>query len=145
MKKANLTWYVKDEDQAYVSQNDFYAGSCVPSKDFILDLEIWNNRWNTTEDVENIQNCILTLEFINAEDSILFNYCSININNIGYQKINAEDLNLVSVKLGDILGQRNNGSSVYTNNYKSISVKFSNVPSNIKDGLKTLIFNIEHS
>lgn len=146
VKNTDITWYIKDNaGKSFISQEDYYAGSCYPEKDFIVDIEVWNNRWNNNEATDDANNCILTLEFTNAEDSILFNYCYVNINNTGYKKVYYDNYNIVSLQLGDILGEKNNGSSMCINNYKTIGLKFSEIPTNLKDGLRTLMFNLEYS
>ena len=56
MKGANVNWFVKEPDEVYVAHTEYYAGSCNSSEDFIVDVELWNNRWNNTESVANMIN-----------------------------------------------------------------------------------------
>ena len=143
MKNANISWYVKEQDNTYVSHTDYYAGTCMPNKDFIVDAEIWNNRWNISEDVSNMHNSKLVISFANIEDSILLSLCSVSINDGPYNATNTQELNRALVLLGSIYGTKNNGSESNTDNYKKISVKFSNIPDSFREGLKSMFLDIQ--
>lgn len=142
--KPVLTWYVKDTEDSYTSVDSWYAGSCIPNQDFILEIQIWNNRWNTLNDVENITNAKLILSFENAEDSVLFQLCEVKINDGSYEKPAISSINKAVVTLGTIYGTKNAGTDSDTDNHKDISIKFSNVPSNFSEGLKSLFIDIDY-
>lgn len=139
-----LSWYIKENDETYSCTNSYYAGSCIPNQDFVIQIQIWNNRWNIQNDVDNINNAKLILTFEHAEDSILFQLCEIKIDDNNYIKPTIETINKATVNIGTIYGTKNAGTISDKDNYKNISIKFSNVPNNFNEGLKSLFIDIDY-
>lgn len=144
MKNANVSWFVKEPDDVYVAHTEYYAGSCISGEDFIVDVELWNNRWNNTEDVADMINAKLAISFSNAEDSVLLSLCEVKVNDGAYNKPNTSEFNRALVDLGTIAGTKNNGHSSNTDNYKKISIKFSNIPTNFKSSLKSMFLDVQY-
>ena len=144
MNAADLTWYVKEPDEVYVAHTDYYAGSCNVNEDFVVDVELWNNKWNNKEDVADMHNTKLVISFANAEESVLLSLCEVKVNDGKYTKPNTSEFNRGLIELGTISGKKNNGSISNTENYKRISIKFSNIPSNFKDGLKSMFLDAQY-
>lgn len=144
MKKANVSWFVKEPDDVYVAHTDYYHGSCIPGEDFIIDIEVWNNKWNSVEDAADMENAKLAISFANAEDSVLLSLCEVKVNDGSYNKVDTTEFNRGIVELGTIAGIKNNGHASNTDNYKQISIKFSNIPSNFKNGLKSMFVDIQY-
>ena len=144
MNNPVITWFVKEDDGVYTAHTNYYAGSCNPNEDFYIELEVWNNRWNNTEDVKNAENAEFILTFENAEDSSLLLLCEAKVGEGDFNKINLTDFNKGSISLGTLSGGRNTGVLSHTDNYRRITLKFSNVPGNFKEGLKSMIAYIDY-
>lgn len=144
MAKANVSWFVKEPDGVYVTHTEYYHGSCVPGEDFIIEIEVWNNKWNTQEDVADMINTKLAISFASAEDSSLLSLCEVKVDGGQYSKPNTSEFNRGIVDLGTILGTKNNGDPANTDNYKQISIKFSNIPTNFKNGLKSMFLDLQY-
>lgn len=142
MESPIINWFVKESENDYVGYTEYFAGSCISNEDFIIDLEVWNNRWNNSEDAENIIDGKLEISFLEAEDSVLLQLCKVKIDSGVYEEIDTSEFNRGVIRIGDIYGTRNTGTYKNTENYKRISIKFENVPGNFKDGLKSLLLNI---
>lgn len=144
MLNANLSWYVKEEDDVYVAHTDYYAGACTPNSDFIIDVEVWNNRWNTEEDAADMDNAKLAISFANAEDSVLLSLCEVKVDNGTFNKPDTSEFNRGIIELGTIYGTMNNGSSSNTDNYKKVTIKFSNIPWNLRTGFKSMFLDVQY-
>lgn len=142
MNKANIDWFILDSDE-YIQDTELYLGSFTSDSSIEIIIQIWNNRYGL-EEVESIENARLSMKFDSFEDSTLFNYCSVKVNNSDV------DLDLIAnkaiINIGSLSGQINDGIDNAGNrdNYKDIIIKFSNFPSSLKNGLKNLYLNIEN-
>jgi hypothetical protein len=143
MANINLSWFVKEPDNTYNAYTEYYAGTCNSNSDFIIDVDLWNNRWNTKEDIDDATNTKLTISFENVEDSIMLQLCTVSINGGTFEVPNISTLNKGIVDLGTISGAKNNGNDNNSYNHKKIIIKFSNIPSNLKDGLKSMFLNVQ--
>lgn len=143
MKSANVNWFIKEPDDVYVAHTDYYAGSYTAGDDFVLDVELWNNRWNNTEDVAAMKNTKLIISFANAEDSVLLSLCEVKVNDGSFSKPDVSEFNRGIVELGNITGAKNNGQESNTDNYRKIAIKFSNIPSNFRNGLKSMFLDTQ--
>lgn len=144
MAKANVSWFVKEPDGVFVAHNDYYHGSCIPGEDYIIEVEVWNNKWNINEDINNMTNTKLAISFSSAEDSSLLSLCEVDVDGLGYNKPNTTEFNRGIVDLGTILGTKNNGDPINKDNYKRIAIKFSNIPTNFKNGLKSMFLDLQY-
>jgi hypothetical protein len=142
MNQSSISWYIK-EDEDYIQDNDYYLGSFSPSSDIVLNIQVWNNRYGN-ESVDNIENARLSIYFDTVEDSSLLQYCSISVNGEDFVEPTIY-LNRGTVEIGNLYGTYNNGLEdiINADNYKDISIKFSNLPTNLKNGLKNLFLDIE--
>ena len=131
-----LSWYIKENDETYSCTNSYYAGSCIPNQDFIIQIQIWNNRWNIQNDVDNINNAKLILTFEHAEDSILFQLCEIKIDDNNYIKPTIETINKATVNIGTIYGTKNAGTILDKDNY--------NNPKKVNEFSYTMLVNKHH-
>ena len=61
-----------------------------------------------------------------------------------YLKKSIEVINKATVNIGTIYGTKNAGTILDKDNYKNISIKFSNVPNNFNEGLKSLFIDIDY-
>lgn len=145
MNDPNITWNIYDVySENYIQENDYYLGSYTPKSIINIKLQVWNNKFGT-EEVKSIDNANLIIYFENAEDNMLLNYCTVTVDNI------EKELNLETTKgicsLGQLSGKVNNGLSDITNmdNYKEITITFSNLPDNLKNGLKNIFLDISIS
>lgn len=143
MKNANVNWFVKEPDDVYVAHTEYYAGSCNSEEDFILDVELWNNRWNNKEDVQDMKNAKLVISFESAEDSILLSLCEVKINDGTFNKPDTSEFNRGIVELGTIIGDKNNGHESNVDNYRRLCIKFSNIPRNFRSGLKSMFLDVQ--
>lgn len=143
MAEPKITWFIKEPDDNYVAHTDYYAGYCNSSDDFIVDIEIWNNRWNTNESVDDIENAKLVITFADANDAILLKLCEIKLGDESYVKIDDSEFNRGVFDIGNISGQSNNGSYAYIDNYKKVSIKFNGIPGNT-DSLKSMFLDIQY-
>lgn len=144
MNSPNLTWYIKEADDAFVAHTEFFAGYCSSEDDFTIEMEIWNNRWNNTEDVEDVKNSKLVISFKDPESSVLLRLCSVKVNDSDYVAVDDSEFNRGLVDIGNISGQKNNGSSIYQDNFKRVSIKFSNLPGNM-EGLKSMYLDLQYN
>lgn len=142
MDKPLISWYIK-EDEDYIQDNEYYLGSYSSEEDIIINVQVWNNRYGNS-DVENIEEGRLAVYFDTIEDSSLLQYCSVSINN-GEYITPTIDINRAIVTIGDLYGNYNNGleDSSNENNFKNLKIKFSKLPTNLKNGLKNLFLDIE--
>ena len=85
MNNANISWFVKEPDDIFVEHTEYYAGSCNNEEDLELDIELWNNRWNTKEDVDTIYNAKLSISFAAAEYATLLSFCTVKVGNGSYE------------------------------------------------------------
>lgn len=145
MDKANITWYAKQDSNAYQADTEFYAGTYTKEKNLSVDIQIWNNRWGIS-DVDDIKDAVLNFYFETIEDSALLKNCTISVNN-------SDQLTTVvkgtkgSVVLNKTLsGKKNDGNDDNTLNSENfINITFSfNAPNYIlkENDIKNLYFDI---
>lgn len=146
MKDSQITWYAKlSTDKEYTQSNSLYAGTYTQDNNIQVNMQIWNNRWGT-EDVKDLTNFIINIYFENVEDSALFDYCSITLNNTDVLTIN-KSANIATLEIpadATISGKHNDGTIKNNNNYIRLDFVFS-APQDIKlkeNDLKSLYFEI---
>lgn len=139
---TNITWHIKEND-GYVQDEEYYLGSFNSETSITLEVQVWNNRYGQ-KTIDSIDNARLAIYFENMEDSILFNYCSIEVEYGSPEKPTIE-LNKVAYPIGKLSGEMNNGISNDQNrhNYKNVIIRFEKFPKNLKDGLKNMFLDIE--
>lgn len=76
--KANITWYARQNKDAYTADKNFYAGTYTRDKDLQVDIQIWNNRWGV-KNVEDVKDAVLNFYFESQEDSALLKSCTIAV------------------------------------------------------------------
>lgn len=141
MDQTNINWYIYNEEE-YVQDNDYYLGSFTSSSTITLSIQVWNNRYGSME-IDTIENARLNLSFDSIEDAALFNYCTVTVNN-SIKEMYIENGSAI-IDIGILSGQANDGleNNLNKDNYKNIEIKFTNMPNNLKNGLKNLYLNIE--
>lgn len=143
MNNANINWFIFNADE-YIQDTDLYLGSFTQNSAIEITMQIWNNRYGS-EEVESIENARLCMKFDTLEDSALFNYCTVKVNNT------SKELSIIANKaiidIGTLSGQINDGidNSHNKDNYKEVTIRFSDFPTSLKNGLKNLFFNIEEN
>lgn len=142
MNNPIISWYIQ-EDNGYIQDDEYYLGSFTSNSNIELNVQVWNNRYGS-KNVDNIDNARLSIYFDNIEDSSLLQYCTVSINNESYVSPDIE-VNRATLYIGNLSGSLNNGleSSQNNSNYKNINLKFSNLPSNLKNDLKNMFLDIE--
>lgn len=147
MKDSQITWYAKlNTDKEYTQSNSLYAGTYTQDNNIQVNMQIWNNRWGT-EDVKDLTNFIINIYFENVEDSALFDYCSITLNNSDVLSIN-KSASIATLEMPadlSISGKHNDGTEKNNpKNYINLDFVFS-APTDIKlkeNDLKSLYFEI---
>lgn len=141
---ANVSWFIKENNEnIYSAKTNYYAGYCSSVEDLIIECQLWNNRWNTVENASDMTNAKMLISFSNIEDSILLNYCKVSVDGVTYISPTIE-LNRGTVMLGTILGIKNNGDLNNIYNYKNITITFTGLPNELKDGLKSMFLDIRY-
>ena len=138
-----ITWYATTGTD-YQETSDFYAGGYNQNTPLILNVQIWNNRWGTT-DVDGLANAVLTLQFNNLEDSALLQCCSCMLRSslvTGTIKDNIISFPLRAAISGTANdGDANNTSNV--NNFVTVKFIFDASGQTIKtNDLKTMYFSV---
>lgn len=141
MEKAIINWYIQ-ENNDYVQDSDFYLGTFTSDSTIQIVLQVWNNRYGSTE-LESIENARLALSFDSLEDSALLNYCTVICEN-SKKQIDIEAGRGI-IEIGMLSGQPNDGTDTAKNkdNFKNINITFDKFPGTLKNGLKNLYINIE--
>ena len=141
MNIANISWFILDAEE-YTQESDVYIGSYSHNETISIKCQLWNNRYGTTH-IESVENATLGILFESIEDSYMLNYCSVTIDN-GEEIKPTIEIDRGLIEIGLISGDSNNGEDSISNknNYYDIEIKFKNVPSNIKKGLKSLYVDI---
>ena len=124
MSKPNITWYVKNFNDEYVSNDAYYAGSYV-DKPIVIPLRIWNNRYGT-EDVDTVSTLKLNLYFDCIEDNALLPYISVSTASIGgTTSIVNNVLTVTFMNAVSISGKKNDGTEKNGyDNYVDITIAF---------------------
>lgn len=143
MLNSKITWYIL-EDNEYIQENnnEYFLGSFAPNNEIKLTVQVWNNRYGKTA-VESIENARLAIYFESIEDNILLNYCTVNINDNNIKV--PISFNKGIIDIGLLSGSSNNGVDSIDNiyNFKNITFTFKDFPSNLRNGLKNMILDIE--
>lgn len=142
MSSPKITWLIK-ENKEYIQDTDHYFGSINPQDTLELEIQVWNNRYGKVS-TDSIENARLVIYFDSIEDSTLLNYCSVNINDSGFNKLDLE-INRATIEIGKLSGEFNNGinNENNRNNYKNLIVRFKDFPRNMKKGMKNMFLDIE--
>lgn len=142
MLKPVITWHIIEEDET-MQENEYYLGSYSPNEEIQLSFQVWNNRYGQIE-AETIDNARLAIYFETFEDNAILNYCTVSVNEGEFSKPEI-DVNKATLYIGELNGTINNGSATDKNrtHFKNVTLKFTNLPSNLKNGLKNLFIDIE--
>lgn len=142
MSLPNITWHIK-EDVDYVQEPEYYLGSFNSESTIELQIQVWNNKYGQ-KSIDSIENARLAIYFESIEDSILFNYCTVSVEEGSPIKPTIE-LNKVVVSIGELSGEPNNGIANDKNriNYKNVKISFKDFPKNLKNGIKNMFLDIE--
>ena len=146
MNNPKISWRVLEEiapEEFEFVQHKSYTeeGSFVPGDYIQQTIQVWNN-FLGTESVLDAESCNLIIAFKKFEDNFLLNLIEIQIDDT---VLDIEiDIDKGVVPIGTLSGAANNGSSLNTDNYKTIHLSIGPIPENIKSELKSMYFYLEH-
>lgn len=142
VNKPIISWHIKEND-SIMEYEDYYSGSYVPGDTIRMEIQVWNNR-NGLSDAVDIDNAYLSIAFEKAEDNMILNFLKVDVEDTGFKKPELE-IERAEIELGILSGHKNDGIANTNNkdNYKNISIEITNLPANLKSGLRNMLFNIE--
>ena len=73
---SKITWYVKQSGD-FLPETNYYAGTYSPGGVVELEIQIWNNRWGTTN-ADTVFNAVLNMMFDTVEDSAILPLCKLS-------------------------------------------------------------------
>jgi hypothetical protein len=142
MNGPKVSWYIIDRNDVLVPQEEYYAGSYRPGDYVEVSMQVWNNRWGTS-DVQTAVGCKGILFFDTIEDSILLDLCKVKVDGVEKElvKMGAKS----SFDLGKNLeGISNNGSPVqYVKQFSKVSLSFGPISNGMKNTLKSLYVDLQ--
>lgn len=146
MDKPKITWYAKlVSDDRYSVNPRFYAGRYNDEEPIIVDIQVWNNRWGTT-DVEDLKSYDICFFFDKIEDSVLLSYCTViyDGNTVIPFNVSGQKALLEFSAKPTLSGKKNNGSSAdNTDHYLQLRFIFSATQERLKDNdIKSLYFEV---
>ena len=121
---SKLEWFVK-KDNTYEQLDEIYAGSYTDKKPISVTMQLWNNRWGTS-DAEPLTDFYMLMSFKNKEDSVLLDYCNVTMGETTLTKTRSGDKVILGIPTGTkISGTKNNGKeSNPKNSDHFINLKF---------------------
>lgn len=146
MEDPKITWYAKlNKETQYEETNDYYAGSYTPGHAIDVDIQIWNNRFGLN-DVATLSDFYIVVSFDRVEDSSLFDYCTIVLNdaNILPLKKNGKKAILELPDTVKLSGTKNDGTlDSNTDHYMNLEFQFDAEGAKLKENdLKDMYFQI---
>lgn len=106
--------------------NELYGGTYTNTNPIKIDIRIWNNRYGL-EDVRDLENFYIKLQFGSFEDSSLLNYVKLSHKGIADLSMNTRDNCRIGTFLDNdvvIKGTKNNGTDLDKNNYVDLELLF---------------------
>ena len=145
MRDPQVSWYIIENESVELIDKEHFAGAYSPSNiEATFEMQVWNNKWGT-EDVADIDNPVLVLMFDTIEDSKLLEYCKVKIDNNPFRELEIYD-NKATLPLDRLLaGKANKGSASDSTNYARITIKFGPITHGMKNGLKSLLVDIQYN
>lgn len=143
MRDPQISWYILENESVELIDKEHFAGAYSPSNlEATFEMQVWNNKWGT-EDVADIDNPVLVLMFDTIEDSRLLDLCRVKIDNNPYKELEIYD-NKATIPLNRLLaGKLNKGTVSDSMNYAKISIKFGPITHGMKNGLKSLLVDLQ--
>ena len=145
MGNPNITWYARQNSDAYQADSEFYAGTYTKEKALTVDMQIWNNRWGVN-DVDDIENAVIVFYFETIEDSSLLKSCVITLNGNDQLTTTVKNSRGFVVLNRKIDGKKNNGDDANvdnTGNFVNITFSFSAANYTLKENdIKNLYFEV---
>lgn len=146
MEDPKITWYAKlNKETQYEETNDYYAGSYTPGHAIDVDIQIWNNRFGL-DDVATLSDFYIIVSFDCVEDSSLFDYCTIVLNdaNIIPLKKNGKKAVLELPDTVKLSGTKNDGTlDSNVDHYMNLEFQFDAEGTKLKENdLKDMYFQI---
>ena len=146
MEDPKITWYAKlNKETQYEETNDYYAGSYTPGHAIDVDIQIWNNRFGL-DDVATLSDFYIVVSFDRVEDSSLFDYCTIVLNdaNISPLKKNGKKAVLELPDTVKLSGTKNDGTlDSNVDHYMNLEFQFDAEGTKLKENdLKDMYFQI---
>lgn len=146
MEDPKITWYAKlNKESQYEETNDYYAGSYTPGHPIDVDIQIWNNRFGL-DDVANFADFYIVISFEHVEDSALFDYCTIVLDDANIIPLKKSGKKAI-LELPDTIvlsGAKNDGTlDGNKDHYINIEFQFDAEGSKLKENdLKDMYFQI---
>lgn len=146
MEDPKITWYAKlNKESQYEETNDYYAGSYTSGHPIDVDIQIWNNRFGL-EDVANLADFYIVISFEHVEDSALFDYCTIVLDDANIIPLKKSGKKAI-LELPDTVvlsGTKNDGTlDNNKDHYINIEFQFDAEGSKLKENdLKDMYFQI---
>lgn len=146
MKKANISWLIKNNQNNYDLSYDYYLGNINGNEDTSITIQVWNN-YQGFEDAETIHDAKLILKTTSIDDSYIFDYLTVRVNKTTKKLIKYSDVKY-GVQIGTLSGLKNNGSetsqeALGNKNMCTIELIFNAIDFKVKEGLKHLVLDIE--
>jgi hypothetical protein len=140
LNRPNIMYYIK-EDSVLTPYEEYYAGSYAPGSTVNFEVQIWNNRFGTT-DVGDAYNPRVILFFDSIENTVLLNYCTVTVD--GSQLPIVMELDKGRIDIGRNLSGKANSASASKDNFTDVQVKIGPLPSGLRNELKNLFIDIEY-
>lgn len=147
MEEAKISYSAKiSETEKYEDLNEIYGGTYTKNNPIEIDIQIWNNKYGTTE-VKTLNNFALNIYFDKYEDASLLNFLTVVYNDIEEMSLNYGDGYVVAnfLDVVSISGLPNNGNEINKDNYIKLKLIFNvdndNIELKTKD-LKTINLEI---
>lgn len=146
MKDASITWIIKQADNDDNITYDYYIGNINGTENTSIHIQAWNN-YQGFDDAKDIINARLVIKTLNIDDSYIFDYLTVKIEDQVKNLIKYDDMKY-GVAIGSLSGQKNTGVESDQNkqssrNMVNIELVFNAVDYRVKEGIKNLILDIE--
>jgi hypothetical protein len=122
-----ITYSAKLSDlSVYRDTEDIYGGTYTNNKPISIDIQIWNNKYGTT-DVDDLENFVLNLYFDKYEDNSLLQFITLSRNDVEQIPIDIVNGVATATFYNDVVikGTANNGDpEINTDNYIDLTLTF---------------------
>lgn len=143
MKDPQISWYIKENEDATFIDKEVYMGSYNSSNiEAVFNVQLWNNKWGS-EDVKNLDNFSIAIFFDTIEDNVLLSRCEVKVDNGSYQKPEIVGSKGIIRVNKTISGSKNNGT-LNANNYLDLSIRINPITGDMKNGLKNIIIDLQY-
>lgn len=136
MRLPVINWVISDKEIL----NSHFLGSYLNTSTFKVTIELWNNRFGV-EQVQDITDGKLVIEFRDFEDSALLQHLQVKCDNQFFSKLEVDGTRGYLKLPKSLKGTPNNGSASCYENFVTIELTFAkDMP--VKSDLKQLVFDV---